>query len=243
MATEPTLTGLVSISVPVFNEVEAISPLYDSTRKVMQAVGRPWEIIFVDDGSTDGSGEKLDEMAAGDPHVRVVHFRRNFGQTAAMMAGFDHASGEVIIPMDGDAQNDPADIPRMLEKIEAWRMWVLCDRLPVKNWTKGNVTLLGDAAHPTLQYLAQGANMATEDAVQIAHDVSLSPGDLNAAFKAYNSKRYLRTARIQTNSRVYGQFYHASGVVAELRDQFFQERTQEEALKSTKWLYAGGDPV
>jgi glycosyltransferase involved in cell wall biosynthesis len=118
MATEPKLTGLVSISVPVFNEVEAISPLYESTRKVMQALGRPWEIIFVDDGSTDGSGEKLDEMAAGDPHVRVVHFRRNFGQTAAMMAGFDHASGEVIIPMDGDAQNDPADIPRMLEKID-----------------------------------------------------------------------------------------------------------------------------
>lgn len=118
MAAAHKLTGLVSITVPVFNEVEAIGPLYESTHKVLQGLGRPWEIIFVDDGSTDGSDEKLDEIADGDPHVRVVHFRRNFGQTAAMMAGFDHASGEVIIPMDGDAQNDPADIPRMLEKID-----------------------------------------------------------------------------------------------------------------------------
>ena len=112
------LTGLVSITVPVYNEVEAIGPLYESARQVLEGTGRPWEIIFVDDGSTDGSDDKLDEIAARDPNVRVVHFRRNFGQTAAMMAGFDHASGEVIIPMDGDAQNDPADIPRMLAKID-----------------------------------------------------------------------------------------------------------------------------
>lgn len=118
MAPAHKLNGLVSITVPVFNEVEAIGALYASTRQVMENVGRPWEIIFVNDGSSDGSDEKLDEIAAGDPRVRVVHFRRNFGQTAAMMAGFDYARGEVIIPMDGDAQNDPADIPRMLEKID-----------------------------------------------------------------------------------------------------------------------------
>lgn len=110
--------GLVSITIPVFNEVEAIAALHEATRRVMESVGRPWEIVFVDDGSTDGSDGLLDEIAARDPHVRVIHFRRNFGQTAAMMAGFDHARGEVIIPMDGDAQNDPADIPRMLEKID-----------------------------------------------------------------------------------------------------------------------------
>ena len=112
------LNGLVSITVPVYNEADAVVGLYESTRKVMEQLGRPWEIIFVNDGSTDGSDDKLDEIADRDPHVRVVHFRRNFGQTAAMMAGFDHANGEVIIPMDGDAQNDPADIPRMLEKID-----------------------------------------------------------------------------------------------------------------------------
>ncbi len=111
------LTGLVTVMVPVFNEVEAISPLYEATRRVMDGLGRPWEIIFINDGSTDGSDHRLDELAAADPHVRVLHFRRNFGQTAAMMAGFDHARGEVIVPMDGDNQNDPSDIPKMLEKI------------------------------------------------------------------------------------------------------------------------------
>ena len=112
------LDGLVTVMVPVFNEVEAVGPLYEATRRVMDATGRPWELIFINDGSTDGSDRKLDELAGADPHVRVLHFRRNFGQTAAMMAGFDHARGEVIIPMDGDHQNDPSDIPRMLEKID-----------------------------------------------------------------------------------------------------------------------------
>ena len=112
------LDGLVTVMVPVFNEVEAVGPLYEATRRVMDATGRPWELIFINDGSTDGSDRKLDELAGSDPHVRVLHFRRNFGQTAAMMAGFDHARGDVIIPMDGDHQNDPSDIPRMLEKID-----------------------------------------------------------------------------------------------------------------------------
>lgn len=111
------LTGLVTVMVPVFNEVGAIGALYEATKRVMDDLGRPWEIIFINDGSTDGSSHRLDEIAASAPNVRVLHFRRNFGQTAAMMAGFDHAEGEVIIPMDGDHQNDPADIPRMLEKI------------------------------------------------------------------------------------------------------------------------------
>lgn len=118
MANVQKSTGLVTLMVPVYNEVEAIGPLYEAARQVMNDLGRPWELIFIDDGSTDGSAHKLDEFAAGDPHVRVLHFRRNFGQTAAMMAGFDHARGEVIIPLDGDFQNDPADIPRMLEKID-----------------------------------------------------------------------------------------------------------------------------
>lgn len=117
MATTPASKDLVSITVPVFNEAGAIVELYEATRRVMDNLGRPWEIIFVNDGSTDGTDIKLDEIAAADPRARVVHFRRNFGQTAAMMAGFDHAAGGVIIPMDGDNQNDPADIPRMLEKI------------------------------------------------------------------------------------------------------------------------------
>jgi glycosyltransferase involved in cell wall biosynthesis len=109
---------MISVTVPICNEIGNIEPLCDRICTTMEQVGRPWELVLVNDGSTDGSEEKLNEMAARNPAVKVIHFRRNFGQTAAMMAGFDHARGEIIIPMDGDLQNDPADIPLMLSKLE-----------------------------------------------------------------------------------------------------------------------------
>ena len=109
---------MISLTVPVYNEREALRPLFTKVSEVMTAHGIPWEVIFVNDGSTDGSAETLNALAEENPAVKVIHFRRNFGQTAAMMAGFDFAEGEVIIPMDGDGQNDPADIPRMLAKLE-----------------------------------------------------------------------------------------------------------------------------
>lgn len=109
---------MISLTVPVYNERDALIPLFDRVHSVMNDHGKPWEIIFVNDGSLDGSAEILDGLAAKYPEVKVVHFRRNFGQTAAMMAGFDFASGETIIPMDGDGQNDPHDIPRMLAKLD-----------------------------------------------------------------------------------------------------------------------------
>ncbi len=109
---------MISLSVPVYNEEGSIEELFEKVSKVMNRHGSPWEIIFVNDGSLDKSEEILDRLATLHPEVKVVHFRRNFGQTAAMMAGFDFASGDVIIPMDGDGQNDPEDIPRMLAKIE-----------------------------------------------------------------------------------------------------------------------------
>jgi len=108
---------MISLTVPVYNEREALGPLFERVKPVMEGCGQPWEIIFVNDGSIDGSADLLDSLAEKNPEVKVVHFRRNFGQTAAMMAGFDFASGDVIIPMDGDGQNDPQDIPRMLEKL------------------------------------------------------------------------------------------------------------------------------
>src|SRR5438093_4965154 len=110
---------LISITVPIFNEAETIPNLYRRVQESMEKLGRDWELSLVNDGSTDGSEAILDQIAEQDPAVKVVHFRRNCGQTAAMMAGFDFASGDVIIPMDGDLQNDPADIPKVLEKIEA----------------------------------------------------------------------------------------------------------------------------
>ena len=109
---------MISLTVPVYNEQDALLPLFEKMRAVMQRHGEPWEIIFVNDGSHDGSPAILDRLAAANPEVKVVHFRRNFGQTAAMMAGFDFASGHTIIPLDGDGQNDPEDIPRMLAKLD-----------------------------------------------------------------------------------------------------------------------------
>lgn len=109
---------MISLTVPVYNEQDALLPLFEKMRAVMQRHSEPWEIIFVNDGSHDGSPAILDKLAAAHPEVKVIHFRRNFGQTAAMMAGFDFASGHTIIPLDGDGQNDPEDIPRMLAKLD-----------------------------------------------------------------------------------------------------------------------------
>ena len=131
------------------------------------------------------------------------------------------------------------EVLRLLELIDTWRMWVLCDREPIKNWTQGRVTLLGDAAHPMLQYLAQGACMATEDAVVLAEKVAAQPDDLPTAFQAYQNDRYLRTARVQIMARVYGEFYHARGVTAELRDMAVGGRTPEQARDGIAWLYGG----
>jgi dolichol-phosphate mannosyltransferase len=108
----------VSVIVPVFNEVGNVSLLCERTLHALIATGRPHEILFVDDGSRDGSAEELDRLAAQEPAVRVLHLRGNFGQTAAMMAGFDHAVHDILVPMDGDLQNDPADIPLLIAKLE-----------------------------------------------------------------------------------------------------------------------------
>ena len=105
---------IVSVVIPVFNERDNLAPLQQALREAL--AGRQAELFFVDDGSTDGSREELERLA-GDAGVRVVELRRNFGQTAAIAAGIDHAAGEVIVLIDADLQNDPADIPMMLDKI------------------------------------------------------------------------------------------------------------------------------
>src|SRR5215468_7134420 len=106
-----------SIVVPLHNEQENVTDLYDRLKVVMEANGESFEIVLVDDGSTDRTFQMLREIAAVDSCVTVVKLRRNFGQTAGLAAGFDHARGEYIIAMDGDLQHDPADIPMFLEKI------------------------------------------------------------------------------------------------------------------------------
>lgn len=109
---------MISITVPVYNEAENLPLLCERLTATLASQVRPWEVIFVNDGSRDDSAAVLDRLATGNPRIKVVHFRRNFGQTAAMMAGVDFASGDIIIPMDADLQNDPADIPRLLAKLD-----------------------------------------------------------------------------------------------------------------------------
>ncbi len=108
---------MISVVVPVYNEEENVGILYEKIKKVMEENGYDYEIIFVDDGSTDKTFEKLKEIAEKDKKFKVIRFRRNFGQTAAMAAGFDYAKGEIIVSMDGDLQNDPEDIPKLIDKL------------------------------------------------------------------------------------------------------------------------------
>jgi glycosyltransferase involved in cell wall biosynthesis len=108
----------LSIVVPMYNEQENVTPLYRAIVAAASKLGRSFEVIFVDDGSADRTVEVASELARRDPHLRIVKFRRNYGQTAAMAAGIEHARGEIVVTMDGDLQNDPEDIGAFVEKIE-----------------------------------------------------------------------------------------------------------------------------
>jgi glycosyltransferase involved in cell wall biosynthesis len=110
--------NLISIIVPLYNEVDNIEPLYEKISAVSSLLECDWELVIVNDGSTDDSRTILDTLASRDRRVKVIHFRRNFGQTTAIMAGIDYSSGDVLIPMDGDLQNDPRDIPKLLAKLK-----------------------------------------------------------------------------------------------------------------------------
>jgi len=108
---------MLSIIIPVYNEQDNILPLYEKLTAALQAFGEGFEVILVNDGSTDRTESNLRAVAAKDGRFKVVNFRRNFGQTAAMMAGIEYASGDIIVGLDGDLQNDPADIPRLVDKL------------------------------------------------------------------------------------------------------------------------------
>jgi len=143
----------LSVVIPIYNERENIPILYRELKGTLERLKLDYEVVFVDDGSNDGSTEVLEELARNDRRVKVVEFARNYGQTSAMMAGVDIATGDVIITMDGDLQNDPADIPRLLEKIQegydlvtGWRKdrkdATLSRKVPSKlaNWLIGRLT-------------------------------------------------------------------------------------------------------
>ena len=187
-----------------------------------------------------------DVMLWAGPKTHFVHYPLRRGTLYNLVAVFhsdryvegwntEGAKDELFARFKGQRP----EVQRLLERIETWRMWVLCDREPIKEWTKGRVTLLGDAAHPMLQYLAQGACMATEDAVCLAEKLAAAPDDVPAAFRAYQQQRYLRTGRTQIMARVYGEFYHASGVAAELRYNALHGRSPAQSYDGMAWLYDG----
>jgi salicylate hydroxylase len=177
------------------------------------------------------------------PRTHFVHYPLRRGELYNLVAVFHSDRYE-----EGwDTYGDPAElharfvdkcepVRTLLTKVNAWKMWVLCDRPPIKDWSKGRITLLGDAAHPMLQYLAQGGNMAMEDAVCLAIQIEANGGDYEAAFKKYRDLRYLRTARVQLMARVFGEIYHASGVNRELRNKLLREWSEEGSIDMS-WLY------
>lgn len=143
----------LSVVVPIYNEEESIPQLYSSIQTACEKTMEMYEIIFIDDGSRDGSFQQLTTLYHDDPSVKVIRFRKNYGQTAAMAAGFRAARGDIVVSMDGDLQNDPADIPRLLAKIDegydvvcGWRKdrkdKLISRKIPsrIANWIIGKIT-------------------------------------------------------------------------------------------------------
>jgi len=127
---------------------------------------------------------------------------------------------------------------KIIDLGEDWRLWVLCDREPAVNWVDRRVTLLGDAAHPMMQYMAQGACMALEDAVCLSHMVATHPGRVEDALAAYCARRVLRTSRVQLQSRALGEHvYHPAGAHAALRNAIMREKSQTQWYDALQWLY------
>jgi len=177
------------------------------------------------------------------PKIHLVHYPLRRGELLNLVAVFHSDRYEEGWDKYGDPEelnekfkHARSEVRELLALIEAWRMWVLCDRDPVKHWSAGRVTLLGDAAHPTLQYMAQGGCMAIEDAVVLARKIEIVQDDFARAFVAYQEDRYLRTARVQLTSRFVGDYvYHPRGPAAEVRNQMLQNLTREDMA----WLYDG----
>ena len=183
----------------------------------------------------------------GGPNTHLVHYPLRSGELFNIVITFHSAreehglmneegSREEVMEYFGSFAERPL---RILEKPREWRRWSLCYREPVVNWTDSRATLLGDAAHPMLQYFAQGACMALEDAVCLADCVAAADGDLPQAFVSYQNARLVRTGRVQLSARMLGHFFHADGGARLIRNSIFQKRTPEEHYDALAWLYGG----
>ena len=182
---------MISVVVPVHDEERTVALLLDELGGVLDGVGRAWEVVFVDDGSTDGTFAALTRLHAAQANVRVVRLRRNFGKAAALQAGFEEAQGDVVVTIDGDLQDDPAEIPRLLAKLDegfdlvsGWktrRRDPLTRRIPSRifNWVSGRVS-------------------------------GLRLHDLNCGLKAYR-------AEVVSGLRIYGELHRYIPVLAHYR--------------------------
>ncbi len=179
------------------------------------------------------------------PKVHLVHYPLSgwkvFNLVITCHNGATEPAAGVPITHDEVREGFQHVHPNALQIIDHgddWKYWVLCDREPVSGWVDGRVALLGDAAHPTLQYMAQGACMAMEDGVCLAHLMEARGGDLDTVLPLYNEQRRLRTARIQIQSRALGDhLYHPAGPHAALRNAYIRSRTTEQWYDTLDWLY------
>ena len=142
--------SLISVVLPVYNEREALNDIYLSLSNVMRALDEPYEMIFVDDGSTDGSAAILADIGTVDTQVRVVKFDRNYGQSSAIQAGLDHAAGNVLVTLDADLENDPGDIPLLIEKLQSGFDVVCGNRDSRPRNRKTRCSILGNSLYRVL---------------------------------------------------------------------------------------------
>jgi len=179
------------------------------------------------------------------PKCHIVHYPLSGWKVFNLVVTYHNDAPEPVagksVPMD-EVMRGFEHIHERAQQIirhgNDWKLWVLCDREPVSNWIDGRVTLLGDAAHPTLQYMAQGACMAMEDGVCLGQMMINFPDNIEKALAAYQSRRVLRTARVQLQSRAIGEhIYHADGVHAQLRNTIMRAKTSADWYESLAWLY------
>jgi salicylate hydroxylase len=180
------------------------------------------------------------------PDCHMVHYPLQGWKTFNLVATFQTDVAHVGVNEPGDRDEILSRfaqvVPRarkLLEVPQEWRRWVLGDREPIESWTDGAVTLLGDAAHPTHQYFAQGACMAIEDAVCLADAVARYQGEFAPAFRAYQERRIVRAYRVVLSSRMLGRVYHAAGVERKIRNSVLATKTANQFYDDLQWLYGG----
>jgi 2-polyprenyl-6-methoxyphenol hydroxylase-like FAD-dependent oxidoreductase len=184
------------------------------------------------------------------PGFHVVHYPLRDGTLFNIVAVFKTSTyaekgdgARYRAELDRTYSNSHPSMKALLAMMDLERRWPISDRDPIRHWSKGRVTLLGDAAHPTLQSLAQGACMAIEDAVCLAETIDHGDGDFAGAFRQYESARYLRTARVQFESRyLWENFYHLGGIEREVVRQSWAGRSEQDVFQCLAWLYDGFVP-